>query len=78
MSNVIQVKRGIDANRAGITPAEGEIIYTTDTKKVYIGDGVTAGGNPVSSGDGVSNIDCGDSSTVYSTADISIDCGGAI
>jgi hypothetical protein len=31
-------------------PAEGELIYTTDTKRVYIGDGFTIGGIDVSSG----------------------------
>jgi hypothetical protein len=27
-----------------ITPVQGELIYTTDTKKLYVGDGVTVGG----------------------------------
>jgi hypothetical protein len=50
MANTIKVKRGTDANRTGITPAEGELLYTTDTKKVYVGDGTTAGGNEVGGG----------------------------
>jgi hypothetical protein len=45
----LQLRRGLDgAGRLAITPGIGEIIYTTDTKKVYVGDGTTAGGNPVS------------------------------
>ena len=42
-----QVRRGTDAQRGTITPAEGEIIYTTDTKKLYVGDASTVGGNAV-------------------------------
>lgn len=44
-----QIRRGSDASRATITPAAGELIYTTDTKEVWIGDGSTLGGNPVTS-----------------------------
>ena len=44
----LQLKRGLEANRTNITPAIGEPIYTTDTKQLYIGDGVTPGGSPVS------------------------------
>lgn len=47
MANTILVRRGLEANRASFTPLEGEAIYTTDTKILYIGDGVTAGGNRV-------------------------------
>jgi hypothetical protein len=46
------LRRGVDADRSGITPAEGELIYTTDTKKVYVGDGATAGGNEVTGSGG--------------------------
>jgi hypothetical protein len=41
----LQVRRGTNAERLGITPSEGELIYTTDTKQIYVGDGTTAGGN---------------------------------
>ena len=41
----LQVRRGTNAERLGITPAEGELIYTVDTKQLYVGDGTTAGGN---------------------------------
>ena len=46
----LRLRRGTDAQRLSITPAEGEAIYTTDTKKVYIGDGTTAGGILVTGG----------------------------
>lgn len=40
----LQVRRGTNAERLGITPAIGELIYVTDTKALYVGDGTTAGG----------------------------------
>lgn len=52
MANTIQFKRGLEADRTSVTPAAGEILYTTDDKKVYIGDGSTAGGNIVSAAGG--------------------------
>lgn len=42
------IRRGTDAERTGKVFQEGELIYTTDTKEVYIGDGVTPGGKSVS------------------------------
>ena len=30
--------------RTAITPTEGALVYDTDTKKLYLGDGSTAGG----------------------------------
>ena len=46
----ILVKRGADlARRDGTlgTPAQGELIYTTDDKNVWVGDGSTVGGLPI-------------------------------
>lgn len=40
----LQLRRGSDAERIAITFAEGELVYTTDTKKIWIGDGTTPGG----------------------------------
>lgn len=48
----LQIRRGTAAQRTGITPAAGELLYTTDTKLVYVGDGTTAGGNIISGGGG--------------------------
>lgn len=38
------VRRGMDADRQQIVLSEGELGYTTDTKRLYIGDGQTLGG----------------------------------
>ena len=46
----LQVRRGTNAERLGITPAIGELIYVTDTKALYIGDGSTVGGTTSSAG----------------------------
>lgn len=43
----LQIRRGLDSQRLAITPANGELIFTTDTQLVYIGDGSTVGGIPV-------------------------------
>jgi hypothetical protein len=43
----LRLRRGTDAERLTITPLEGELIYTTDTEELFIGDGTTVGGNPV-------------------------------
>lgn len=40
----LQIRRGLEADRVGVIPAAGEPLFTTDDKKLYIGDGVTAGG----------------------------------
>jgi len=45
----LRLRRGTDAERQTITPLEGELIYTTDTEKLYVGDGTTVGGNPIDS-----------------------------
>jgi len=44
MSQKIQIRRGVEAQRASITPDAGELLFTTDNKQVFIGDGATAGG----------------------------------
>ena len=43
----IKLRRGLEIDRMPIVFAQGEIIYVIDTKKVYIGDGFTFGGNLV-------------------------------
>lgn len=40
----LRLKRGTNSQRTGYTPIEGELVYSTDTKEVYVGDGSTAGG----------------------------------
>ena len=43
----IRIRRGLETDRTSVTPEEGEYLYTTDTKQVFIGDGTTAGGTLV-------------------------------
>jgi len=43
----LRLRRGLDLDRVGVVFAEGELVYATDTKRLHIGDGVTAGGIPV-------------------------------
>ena len=40
----LQIRRGLDSQRTSITPEAGELIYVTDSQKLYIGDGATVGG----------------------------------
>jgi hypothetical protein len=42
----LQVRRGTAAEVAAITPLEGEPVWATDTKRLFMGDGVSAGGIP--------------------------------
>tara|TARA_R110000851_G_scaffold9350_5_gene34885 strand:+ start:25 stop:1272 length:1248 start_codon:yes stop_codon:yes gene_type:complete len=43
----LRLRRGTDAERLAFTPVAGEPVYTTDTKKLYVGDGSTVGGVPI-------------------------------
>jgi hypothetical protein len=43
----LRIRRGTEAQRTALTFDLGEVVYTTDTKKLYIGDGVTVGGTNV-------------------------------
>jgi len=45
-----KLPRATTAQRTGITPAQSEILFDTDTDTAYIGDGSTAGGVALSSG----------------------------
>jgi hypothetical protein len=42
----LQIRRGTDAERQSMTVplAPGEMLYTTDTQKIYVGNGTTLGG----------------------------------
>ena len=53
----LRIRRGTDAERLTITPGAGELIYTTDTKALYVGDGTLQGGKLLASGSSIiSNI----------------------
>lgn len=40
----LRIRRGTDSQRTGITFDLGELVWTTDTQKLFVGDGITAGG----------------------------------
>ena len=44
MTVEIRVKTGLESNRLAYTPSLGELLVTTDTRKIYAGDGATPGG----------------------------------
>lgn len=44
----LKLRRGNTTERLAITPDEGELIYDTQQKRLYAGDGTTAGGVLVS------------------------------
>tara|TARA_B100000609_G_C17213129_1_gene434954 strand:- start:723 stop:962 length:240 start_codon:yes stop_codon:yes gene_type:complete len=44
----LKIKRGNSVDRAAFTPAEGELVYDTGSKEVFVGDGATQGGIAVS------------------------------
>lgn len=43
----IRFRRGINNNRLQLVPVAGEPVWATDTKKLFVGDGITPGGIPV-------------------------------
>lgn len=56
------VRSGPDSDRLAVTLSQGELGYTTDTKRLYVGDGITAGGSLVG------NIFSGESSDITTLA----------
>lgn len=52
----LKLRRGLNSERLTVTPAEGELVFTTDTKQVYVGDGNTVGGILVGEGGTFSSI----------------------
>ena len=44
----VKVRRGKNLQRKLVTFEEGELVYTTDTKRAFVGDGSTLGGNVIS------------------------------
>ena len=50
MAIEVQIRRGTSTQNASFTGAVGELVYTTDTKDLYIHDGSNAGGTVVGGG----------------------------
>lgn len=46
---------GLESSRMKYVPAEGELIVTSDTKKIYVGDGSTPGGLQISIAENISS-----------------------
>ena len=87
----LQIRRGSNADRTAnsFTPVQGELVYTTDTKDLWVGDGVTVGGTqiaPVKSVNGLTgtvalttdNITQGVTNAYYSTNQAKIDAAAAL
>jgi hypothetical protein len=85
----LQIRRGTDAQRQTIAFKSGELIYTTDLKDMWVGDGVTNGGtqlSPVKSVNGstgtvvltTDQITQGSTNKYYSTTQAKIDSGAAL
>jgi hypothetical protein len=43
----LRIRRGTDAQRSGVTFDMGEIVWTTDGRQLWVGDGLQQGGFPV-------------------------------
>lgn len=73
----LRLRRGTDAERLLITPADGEMIWTTDTQELYVGNGTTVGGIRITGALNDSpealtqNLDL-DSNTIFGSGDINI------
>jgi hypothetical protein len=44
IDSIIKLRRGVDAQRQGIVFDDGEVVYSTDIKRIFVGDGTTIGG----------------------------------
>ena len=43
----LRIRRGTEPQRTGVTLEMGEIVWTTDAKQLWVGDGLQPGGHPV-------------------------------
>lgn len=71
MANLIRIKRGVESAVDAVTPVEGELVYLTDSKKVRVGDGSTAGGLAIGLWENIGVTD----DIFYSDGDVHIGAG---
>ena len=90
----LQIRRGTDAQRQTIRFNSGELVYTTDYKDLFVGDGSTNGGvriAPIKTINGLEGdlaqgaltlttdqIDEGSTNLYYSSQQARIDAGAAL
>ena len=55
MSIQVQLRQGTAAENSAFTGAEGELVYTTDSKKLFVHDGSTLGGLEVGAVTGIAD-----------------------
>ena len=72
----LQVRRGTNSERLGVTFAPGELVYTTDSKGLYVGDGSTPGGVDVVSTSGISGANDVDLPTFIPTTVSTVESDG--
>lgn len=48
----LKIRRGPDSQRLGVTPEDGELLFTTDTKQLYVGWNNQPGGYLISGASG--------------------------
>jgi hypothetical protein len=68
----LQLRRSGIAKVSDYVAAEGELVYSTNTNQLFIGDGVTVGGILVTNAGQVGSLDFG---TFSSPAGFSLDMG---
>lgn len=49
LEKTILIRKGLEADRTGYTPETAELMFTTDKKELWVGDGITPGGIRVDS-----------------------------
>lgn len=85
----LQIRRGTDAQRSATRFGQGELVYTTDLKDLWIGDGLTNGGTQLAPVKSVNtqtgavvlttdNVGQGATNLYYSTTKAKQDAGAAL
>jgi len=69
----LQMRRGTLPQISNYVPAQGELVVSTSTNQLYVGDGVTVGGWLISGNGG--NLDFG---SITAPAGFSLDLGSIV